>query len=74
MMTFVAADDPTGNCLMPPPRPQDIFTKASAAKRQEIHWAVAISALDALTTAKGNYEKAREAMHNALATEGWLAD
>ena len=42
------------------------------AKRNEFHWQVAINALNAARD--GKFEHARDAMQNALATEGWLAD
>jgi hypothetical protein len=43
-----------------------------SAKRTELHWKLAISALHAVVD-RGSYDHARKAMHHALATEGWLA-
>jgi hypothetical protein len=43
-----------------------------SAKRTELHWKLAISALHAVVD-RSSYDHARKAMHHALATEGWLA-
>jgi hypothetical protein len=45
----------------------------SEAKQKELHWSMAISALDA-AAGGGSFAHARAAMHHALATEGWLTD
>ncbi len=44
------------------------------ARRSEFYWKVAIIALDAVANGRGSFVHARAAMHNALTTEGWLAD
>jgi hypothetical protein len=48
------------------------YVETDPEKRAQLHWTLAISALDAVATG-GSYAHARRAMHEALATEGWLA-
>jgi hypothetical protein len=42
--------------------------------RDKLHWRLAVFALEDLEGGLGTYEKAHAALHNALATEDWLAD
>jgi hypothetical protein len=43
-------------------------------KRNQQHWVLAISSLEAAIHGGGAYAHARSAMHYALDIEGWLAD
>jgi hypothetical protein len=42
--------------------------------RARLHWRLAAFALEDVEGGLDTYEKAHAALHNALATEGWLAD
>jgi len=51
-----------------------VTVHVDSEKCKELHWIAAISALDTVINGNGSFAHARLAMHNALATEGWLAE